>query len=248
MQNILSSKLNNIDVYCFDCVDSTNNKAKELLNSTKPMLIVADEQTNGRGRQGKSFYSPKNSGIYMTYVAHPMSKIDGGVSITTATCVAVCKAIEKLTNLNPQIKWVNDIYLDGKKVCGILCEAVNDYQQQILKSVIIGIGINLTTTDFPQDVENATSLNTEINKADLICQIVKELEKVINSPFAEFGEYYKNHSMIIGREICYIANGKTTTATAIDIDTSGGLVVKHLDGSIITLNSGEISIRKKASQ
>ncbi len=248
MQNTLSSKLNNTEVYCYDCVDSTNNKARQLINGTKPLLVVANEQTAGRGRQGKSFYSPKDSGIYMTYVAHPMAKIGDGVAVTTATCVAVCKAIEKLTHLNPQIKWVNDIYIDGKKVCGILCEGVNDYSQGIIKSVIIGIGINISTTQFPQDVENATSLNIDINKADLICEIVNELEKIISSPFAHFADYYKKRSLIIGQEIEYTANGITTTATATDIDANGGLVITHTDGTTTTLNSGEITIRKKASK
>lgn len=246
MQNTLSSKLNNTRVYCFDTVDSTNNKAKQLIEDNKPLLIVANEQTQGRGRQGKSFYSPKNSGIYMTYVAHPMAKM-GTVATTTGACVAVCKAIEKLTPLTPQIKWVNDVYINNKKVCGILCEGINDYSRGILKSVIIGIGINVTTTDFPQDVENAASLNVDVNKADLICEIVKELEKVINVPFGDFADYYKNRSLIIGEEIEYTANGTTACATATDIDSNGGLVITRPDGSITTLSSGEITIRKKAS-
>ena len=246
MQQILSSKLNNTDVYCFDCVDSTNNKARQLINGSNPLLIVANEQTAGRGRQGKSFFSPKGTGIYMTYVAHPMAKIKQGVAITTATCVAVCKAIENMTHLNPQIKWVNDIYINGKKVCGILCEAVNDYQQGIIKSVIIGIGINVSTHDFPQDVPNATSLDVEINNADLICQIVKELEAIINSPFGNFADYYKDHSLIIGEEIEYTLNGEKITATATDIDSDGGLMITHSNGTVATLSSGEITIRKKA--
>lgn len=246
MQNTLSSKLNNTHVYCFDTVDSTNNKAKQLTDGNKPLLVVANEQTQGRGRQGKSFYSPKNSGIYMTYVAHPMAKM-GTVATTTGACVAVCKAIEKLTPLTPQIKWVNDVYVNNKKVCGILCEAVNDYDNAILKSVIIGIGINVTTTDFPQEVENAASLGIDINKADLIAEIVKQLEAVINSPFGDFAEYYKSHSMIIGEEIEYTKNGTTTTGTATAIDQNGGLIVTHPDNTTATLSSGEITIRKKAS-
>ena len=107
-------------------VDSTNTEAKRLLNAgyRGNFLVVADEQTAGRGRQGKQFYSPRGTGIYMTVVVHHGRRLQDAVSVTTAAGVAVCRAIEELTDKHPQIKWVNDVYIDDKKICGILTEAV----------------------------------------------------------------------------------------------------------------------------
>ena len=107
-------------------VDSTNTEAKRLLNAgyRGNFLVVADEQTAGRGRQGKQFYSPRSTGIYMTVVVHHGRRLQDAVSVTTAAGVAVCRAIEELTDKLPQIKWVNDVYIDDKKICGILTEAV----------------------------------------------------------------------------------------------------------------------------
>lgn len=234
------------DVLYYPVIDSTNNEAKRLITSdnSKPMLIVAEEQTNGRGRQGKSFYSPPLTGIYMTVVTHPMVKLTNAVTATTAASVAVCKAVEQLTDLKPKIKWVNDVYLDGKKICGILTEAVTDFETQTVSSVIIGIGMNIKTIDFPSDVENAASLNVSISRVKLIAQIANNLNRILCHDYSEFIDYYISHSMIIGEKINFIKDSKVTPAKAIGIDSTGGLVVELENGETITLRSGEISIRK----
>lgn len=235
------------DVLYYSSVDSTNNEAKRLVSagSNSPMLIVAEEQTSGRGRQGKSFYSPPLTGIYMTLVTHPMSKLTDAVTATTAAAVAVCKAIEELTELKPKIKWVNDVYLNGKKICGILTEAVTDFETQTVSSVIIGIGINIKTVSFPNEVENAASLNVNISRVKLTAHIANNLNRILCYDYSEFINYYISHSMIIGEKINFIKNAKVTPATAIDIDSTGGLVVQLENGDITTLRSGEISIRKR---
>ena len=241
----LSDKLKDIEIYYYPSIDSTNNQAKRLLEEGKTgkMLLVADEQTAGRGRQGKSFYSPKATGIYMSYVIYPERKPEAAVSSTTAASVAVCRAIENLTDKKPEIKWVNDIFLGGKKICGILCEAINDKETQKISSVVIGIGININTENFPDNIE-AANLGAEIGRAELIAETVKELDRVINSPFEGFIDYYRSHSMIIGKEIAFIRNGITQNAKAIGIENDGGLKVKLENGEIITLRSGEITIRR----
>ena len=123
----------------FDCrveyyktLDSTNNVAKRIIAEGEDdvLLVVGEEQTAGRGRQGKSFYSPGGTGIYMSLVVHPMIELQNAVTATTAAAVAVCRAIESLTDKKPMIKWVNDVYLNGKKICGILTEAVTDFETQ----------------------------------------------------------------------------------------------------------------------
>lgn len=235
------------DVLYYSVIDSTNNEAKRLANdgSGKPMLLVAEEQTNGRGRQGKSFYSPPLTGIYMTLVTHPMSRLANAVTATTAASVAVCRAVEELTQLKPKIKWVNDVYLDGKKICGILTEAITDFETQTVSSVIIGIGMNIKTIDFPSEVENAASLNVNISRVKLIACIANHLNRILCCDYSEFITYYRSHSMIIGEQIHFIKNAKVTPATAMDIDDTGGLVVRLENGEITTLRSGEISIRRR---
>jgi BirA family biotin operon repressor/biotin-[acetyl-CoA-carboxylase] ligase len=245
---IVKSKLaNDIEVIYYPTIDSTNTQAKRLINEGKnnTMLLIADEQTAGRGRQGKSFYSPALTGIYMTLVTHPMTALQNAVTATTAAAVAVCKAVEKLTDKKPKIKWVNDVYLSGKKICGILTEAVTDFETQTVTSVVIGIGMNIKTVDFPDSVENASCLSANVKRADLIAAITDELIKINSSDYSDFISYYRTHSMIIGEKINFIKNDMVTPATAVAIDEFGGLVVELENGETITLRSGEISIRKR---
>lgn len=234
-----------LEVHCYPTLDSTNNEAKRLLGAgrTDRLLIVADEQTSGRGRQGKSFYSPALTGVYFTLVLHPMTALSSAVSATTAAAVAVCRAVEKMTDKKPKIKWVNDVYLDGRKICGILTEAVTDFETQTVTSVIIGIGMNIKTVNFPDDVENAASLGVDIRRCELIAKIADELCDIAEKPPSEFIEYYRSHSMLIGEKINFIRNGAVTPAVATAIDENGGLTVRLENGETTTLTSGEISIR-----
>lgn len=233
------------EVHFFDSIDSTNNQAKRIVNegNNKTLLVVADMQTAGRGRQGKSFYSPAKTGIYMTLALHPMVEMENAVTATTAASVAVCRAIESLTDKTPQIKWVNDVYVDDKKICGILTEAITDFETQTVTSLIIGIGANIKTTDFPDDVDNATSLDAPVKRADLICAIANELNKINNSPYSEFIEYYREHSLIIGKDINVIKGDRTQRARALGIDDKGGLEIEYQNGEKAVLRSGEVSIR-----
>lgn len=245
---LVQSKLrDDIEVIYYPSIDSTNTQAKRLINEGKnnTMLIICDEQTAGRGRQGKSFYSPALTGIYMSFVTHPMTALQNAVTATTAAAVAVCRAVERLTDKKPKIKWVNDVYLDGKKICGILTEAVSDFETQTVNSVIIGIGMNIKMIDFPDDVENASCLGANVRRADLIAAIADELYRINNSEYNDFIDYYRSHSMIIGEKINFIKNGMITPAAAIEIDEAGGLVVQLESGEKTTLRSGEISIRKR---
>ena len=244
LQDMLKS---DVEVIYYPSIDSTNTQAKRLINEGKSgcFLVVSDEQTSGRGRQGKRFYSPKKTGIYMSFVFHPKKAFEDVISSTTAAAVALCRAIEALTDLKPEIKWVNDIYIGGKKVCGILCEAVSDIETHRINSVIIGIGVNISTESFPEYVENAASLGKAISRTQLIAEITHQLEAVVSKDFSEFIEYYRSRSMIIGKDITYIQNGVATLATALEIENDGGLKVQLEVGEIKTLRSGEISIRKR---
>ena len=237
---------NDIDVIYYTTVDSTNNCCKRLIAEGRSgeFLVVAEQQSAGRGRQGKSFYSPSGTGVYFSLVLNPLLPLQNAVTATTAASVAVCRAIEKTTNKKPKIKWVNDVYLDGKKICGILTEAITNFEEGIVSNVIIGIGINISTDDFPDDVENAGNLDERINRSLLIAEVCNELVKIANGDIKSFIDYYRSHSLVIGEKIIFIQDGEATPATAIAIDKTGGLEVELENGEHKVLRSGEISIRK----
>lgn len=234
-----------IDVIYYPCIDSTNNECKRLLADGRQgaFLIAADEQTSGRGRQGKSFYSPPLTGVYFSLVIRPCTPLQNAVTATTAASVAVCKAVETLTPLKPKIKWVNDVYLNGKKICGILTEAVTNFEDGIVDSVIIGIGINIKTIDFPSDAGNAGSLGVSVSRSALIAEIANNLMHIATEDYSAFIDYYRSRSLVIGKRIDFIENGRVTPAVAVAIDETGGLVAELESGERRVLRSGEISIR-----
>ena len=211
-------------VCVFNKINSTSTYARENFDSA-PLLVCAKSQTMGRGRQGKSFLSPKG-GLYFS-LALPQNF---NFTHLTALCgVSVCKAIEKLTDLKPKIKWVNDIYIEDKKVCGILVEKTTE-------GVIIGIGINIKHQDFPEDI-NAIALNVKISQTRLIYEIINNILNV-----TDFAEYYKEHSYVLDKKIFFIENNEKYEVFATDIDENFGLVV-NCNGTEKTLTSGEISVR-----
>lgn len=248
-QNIEEKLNNKVEVRYFETIDSTNNEAKRCCEELKdtPILFVADHQTNGRGRLSRSFYSPKNTGLYMSLLLKIDESNSDIVCMTTATAVCVTRAIKKLTVLSPMIKWVNDIYINDKKVCGILCEAITNPNTSKISAIVVGIGININTEDFPKEIKNiAGSLNTNIDSDELCAHITNNIiEMFSNLKSREFIDEYKAQSMVLNKEINYIENGITKSATAIDIDKNGGLVINE-NGMTKTLSTGEISIRMKA--
>lgn len=228
-----------IDITEFDVIPSTSTYAKENAASLNlPSLIIANSQTNGRGRQGKSFYSPAESGLYMTLVF----EVDKSFPlITPAAAVAVCEAIEEKSQIKPQIKWVNDIFYNGKKVCGILSEAAKCCGKTLY---LIGIGINLTTAEFPEELDMAGSFDIAFDKKDLAESISKKILDYIASPDnGKITEEYKKRLFIIGREIAFTQNGVDFTARVKDINEFCHLITELPDGKEKTLLSGEISIK-----
>lgn len=237
-----------IDLIYFDEIDSTNAEARRMAEQGKntPALIVADRQSAGRGRMGRSFFSPVGTGIYMSLLIEVKSdELPAAVSLTSAAAVAVIRATDKYTGKKTLIKWVNDILLDGKKVCGILAESFTAHGKSY---VCIGIGINTSTKDFPDDISNiAGSVNTSDRASicESVCCELYDLYLEILASDKSYIEEYRSRSAVIGREITYIQNGKSTNAIALDIDGDGALTVKHSDGTEARLFSGEISLRIK---
>lgn len=259
IKNSLQKNGFNLDVYFHKIVNSTNLEAKRLiLNSSipNPSLIIANEQSQGKGRFGKIFFSPKNSGIYFSIIENSFTNLKNSTFITICTALAITRAIEKLTGFSTQIKWVNDIFFNGKKICGILTEAITNFETGEIEKLIIGIGINFSTIDFPKELESAGSLfsplslnSNKITRNDLIINIVTELDlffKNFNSlNYREIIEEYKSKSNILGKEVFVtLPNTPPFSAIAVDIDEFGHLIIKKESNEILSLNYGEVSIKK----
>lgn len=241
-----------IPVFYYDTIDSTNTQAKRFYEKHKndnidtPTLFVANHQSAGKGRLGRTFYSPSHTGLYMSLMLKSNGDFEDIVCMTTATAVCVTDALDSLCDINPKIKWVNDIYVGNKKVCGILCEAVTNPDTQKIDAIIIGIGVNIETDDFPEELKDiATSVGQAINRNELCAKITDNIIDMCSTiGDRKFIEKYKSRSLVLNREITYFENGVEKSATAIDIDSNGGLVIQTESG-VKTLSTGEISVRLK---
>lgn len=233
-----------VRVYAFDKIDSTNNEAVRRIKAGQklPALFVAESQTAGKGTRGRSFYSD-GGGLYMSLAVNAdETRIQ---RLTVLAAVATAQSIEKLTGKTVGIKWVNDIYLNGKKLCGILCERVADPITCKTLGVVIGIGINLFVKDFPDEIKDiAVSLNSNgVTAKKLSCEITNRILKLLSGE-EDFMQYYKERSVLLGHEVCYVKGGKQYTGIARDIDDSGALIVEDSDHNTAILSSGDVMLLK----
>lgn len=238
-------------IYYYSSTSSTNaiakTKAKSVPHGT---LIIAEKQEQGRGRLGRSWVSPEGVGIWLTLIIKPSIAPYDAPKLTLLTAVAVAKAIKKVTGLEPQIKWPNDILIKGKKVCGILTELSAEID--IVDYVIIGIGINVNNSDFPVDiVPTATSLYLEkgerVNRLKLLIEVLSIFEEnyflAKKSGFEPILTLWKRYCCNIGKPVKIIRKDKSFNGIAVDIDKDGALFVQKDDGSIIKVFSGDVSLR-----
>ena len=237
----------------FEELDSTNRYLKELAaeGAQEGTVIIANRQSAGRGRLGRSFFSPGEKGIYMSVLLRPEIPLERAVLITSMAAVAVAEAVERVSGIETKIKWVNDIFLNGKKVCGILTEAGIHAEKATLDYAVLGIGVNVGNMEFPEELKDiATSVSAEcgfvVSKDVLIDEILKEVERWYPAiKDGSFLEVSKRRSILLGKEIRVVDEtvpGGGYTAKAIDINELGNLVIEK-DGERQVLNSGEVSIR-----
>lgn len=232
-----------LPVYVLDTVDSTSNECRRKIAAGKNRcLVLARQQTGGRGRNGKSFFSPPDSGLYMSAALRlDMPHVDA-VGITTYAAVCVAGAIRKITGLDCGVKWVNDVFYQGKKVCGILTEAVSSFEDGQALSAVVGIGVNLHPSAVPEGLENIIGfLDCGPVKNELAAEIVNRLARY-DWHDRSYMDEYRSLSVVLSRRISYVSNGVTHCGTAVDIDGRGGLVVDTDEGGRVTLSSGEISL------
>lgn len=246
IRSCLDKSTNNMKIIVLDTVDSTIIYGKSLAPKLegKPALVVALEQTAGIGRRGHSFYSPRDTGIYMSLILTP--KIKTPTLITIAAAIAVCKAIEKLANKTPGIKWVNDIFLDGKKVCGILTQGIMDFETQTIDAAVIGIGVNLSTKDFPVEIKDiATAVFPQgVSRNEFIASITNYLYELLNNDYSpgHLISEYKKRLFVLGQRVSYSINGENKSGVATDVNLMGNLIVDTDSGTDV-LTAGEISAK-----
>ena len=235
-------------------ISSTNTVLKRMAEegAEEGLCLIAEEQTAGKGRMGRSFYSPAGSGLYMSVLLRPMLKAADAVNITACAAVAVAEAIESLAQVQAQIKWVNDLYVEGRKVCGILTEASLDSGTAAVNYLVVGIGINIRPPEggFPADLQKiAGSVFGEEEIPGLRCRLAAAVldrllgyyEHLQEKPWLE---EYRKRSLVTGKEIRVLMPGKEPeNGTAIGIGDDFSLLVQMEDGTLRRLNSGEVSIR-----
>ena len=234
-----------VTVEVFRSIDSTNNEGKKRAHDlNKPVLLVAEEQTMGRGRQGHSFYSPAKTGLYMSIVIPTALSLKTVALCTQLMAVAAVRAVDKLHGPYLRIKWVNDLYLDTKKTAGILTEAVTDLESQRVTAVVCGIGINLTTSEFPDDICRSAGALGQLERNGLAAEITGEFLKLTKElpDTSPWMDEYRQRSLVLGRPLSFTLNGQDYHAVGKEIDGQGRLVVELEKGSLLTLSSGEVSV------
>ena len=244
----LDKELKPLPIKVYQRISSTNTEAKQqaLKGAPHGTVILAEEQTEGRGRLGRTFYSPKGTGIYMSVVLRPNLHLNQATQVTTTVATAICRVIEKLTDEHPKIKWVNDIYLDQKKIAGILTEAVTDFESNQVDFMIIGIGLNVCTIEFPSEInEVAGSLHPkDLTRNQLCAHLLNELFSLVsNLNDSKLLKEYRSRSNVLGQWVTFTKNQIVYEAFAEDINEQGELVVRLKNNEQMILNSGEVSIR-----
>lgn len=236
----------------YQCVSSTNTLAKEkaAAGAKEGTVIIAMEQTEGRGRMGRTFYSPASTGVYFSIILRPNLNLEDSLLITTAAAVAVAKAIETISGADASIKWVNDIFIHGKKVCGILTEASLNFENGGLEYAVVGIGINIETKDFPNEITAvAGSVFSEKPKnipvtsrlvAEVLNLFAESMDHVTDKKYLE---EYRKRSFLLGKDILVLKGSQSFPVKAVSIDDKARLVVTYEDNVTEALNSGEVSIR-----
>lgn len=240
------------NIIVLDEVDSTNNYAKDLTakGAEHGTVVVADRQTAGKGRMGRSFVSPPGKGLYMSVVLRPDFGIQTAPLITSAAAVAAAEAIESLCEADVRIKWVNDLYIGGRKICGILTEASVDMEMRALQTAVIGIGINVRSVGDSFDEElssRATSIQDETGIApdrnELCAAVINRLSSHLERiESREYLREYRRRELLTGNMITATIGRETITGKAVGIDRNANLMLETESGTVRSLSSGEANL------
>ena len=251
IREYLCEKVKSADIKIFDEIASTNTFLKENCYSENEWYtVIASSQTGGKGRLGRSFYSPQNTGVYFSVLLKPELEIEKAVLITTAAAVAVVRSLDVLGCKDSQIKWVNDIFVKNKKVCGILSESVVNAESKKLDFAVLGVGINLfaPVSGFPEELKNIAgfvfSEEKPYIKEKFVAEFLNEFYKLYsNLKDVSFMDEYRKRCMCLGKNVSVISQNETRNGKVISIDENARLLVEFGDGNSELINSGEISIK-----
>ncbi|MFA9377103.1 MAG: biotin--[acetyl-CoA-carboxylase] ligase [Lachnotalea sp.] len=253
LKSVLTTKWIGQELHCFDTVDSTNTRAKQLADegASHGALVVANMQSGGKGRRGRKWESPASTGIWMTLILKPKMNPSDASMLTLVMALAVSKACNEITKSNCFIKWPNDIVLNNKKICGILTEmsAEMDY----INHIVIGVGINANTDTFPEELlEKATSIKIENNekivRAQLINRIMLHYEEeyklfVENKDLTKQIDTYNDLLINRNKEVVVLEPSNDYSGIARGINGKGELLVEKMDGELVRVFAGEVSVR-----
>ncbi len=242
-------------LYWYNEIDSTNTEAKRVAKDGAPhgTVLVAGQQTAGRGRLGRQFSSPQGMGVYLSAILRPNCSAQELMHLTCATAVTTCKAIQNACGFIPQVKWINDLVYAGRKLGGILTELSINSTTGLVDYAIVGIGINCQqkTEDFPEELRDMAISISEITNAPCppakvaaaLTEALYELSLSLITEKATLMNEYKQLCLTLGKEILLVRGEDKFYATALDLDENGCLIVRHTDGATETISSGEVSVR-----
>ncbi len=236
-----------LDIRTTAVTGSTNDDVKELAASGGPegTVVIAGAQTAGKGRLGRSFYSPENVGLYMSVLLRPTLAAQDALAITTAAAVATAGAIDALCGTDAGIKWVNDIYLGDRKVCGILTESSVSVGGMI-NYAVLGIGVNVAAADYPAEIAGkagALGIAPELRMRLAAGILMRFFEIYDRLPSREYMDEYRRRSILTGQMIEYERDGIAHTGIVAGIDDDARLLIKDEDGVTLSLSSGEVSVK-----
>lgn len=253
IKKYLRPELENMDISVLPKVSSSNSLVRDKANdgAAEWSMLLANEQTAGRGRIGRSFFSPKDTGVYMSLLLRPKDySAEQSVRITTMAAVTVCEAIEEISGERASIKWVNDIFVREKKVCGILTEGAFGLESGLLEYAVLGIGINIyePKNGFPEELKSIAGSVLQRHQSDVKNRFVSQFLNRFYGYYTascqtDYVEQYRSRSFVIGRQVRLLSANESKSAVVLGIDDRCRLKVKYEDGTEHCYSSGEISVR-----
>ena len=249
VQSLLAEHPWKNEIRVFPTLDSTNLELKQEAADGAPegRVCIAEEQTAGRGRLGRSFLSCPGVGVYLSVLLRPRCKPEKLMTLTAQAAVAVRRAILSACGVAPDIKWVNDLLLGGKKICGILTELSVEADIGRVAYAIVGVGVNCSQalSDFPPELQGIagsifSQTGTVVDRSRLSAEIIRELSAL---PQLDWRDEYRKACVTLGKEVLLLQNDAHIPATALDVGTHAELLIRYADGSTGSVQSGEVSLR-----
>ena len=248
IKNAFAYNFPEADVFAFDKIGSTNDEARAfaLSESGRDAFFIAKEQTAGRGRRGRSFIS-RDGGLYISYLIHPKLAARDSVMLTVFSAVALSEVIEEMTGEQPGIKWVNDIFLGGKKIAGILAEGGFSTDGESFEYAVVGIGVNLLGASVSAEIEGiATTLEAEsgirVNISDFAVRLAKKLSSFEKDLSDSYMDSYRQRCFVIGKRVKMTSAGEEFLADVIRIENDGAITVRLDTGDEKSFYSAEVSV------